>query len=330
MSSIDNHDVSDSHDSDYDEKLLEAAREGNCDVLQAMIEAGADVNSRNQYRKTACMLAAQNGHVNCVNMLMEAGADVNARGLYDKTALLLAAETGETLCVQRLIEAGADVNEGATLGHIRGKTTLMYAAVNGHLQCTKLLIEAGADVNMGSKHNFTALMFAAGKGHNCCVKMLVEAGADVNHTDNHGHTTLMLLVAKKGYIPWIDLGTLSDERMLLTVKLLLKLKAHVNRINLYGNNALTRHIAYSIPVNRNLATMLFAAGEVCDPNGLNCPVPEYLQYKELRLCLKHLARETIRKHLIHLNPHTNLFLWIPWLGLPSLLTEYLLYGISLE
>ena len=61
--SVDNDNDDDSDDDDYDQQLLEAAKEGNSDMLQYVLEAGADMNSRNQYRKTACMLAAQNGHV---------------------------------------------------------------------------------------------------------------------------------------------------------------------------------------------------------------------------------------------------------------------------
>ena len=325
-------DDDDDDDVDFDQHLLDAAKEGDSDVLQYVLEAGADVNSRNQYRKTACMLAAQNGHVNCVEMLTEAGADVNARGLYDKTALLLAVETGQTACAESLIQAGADVNECATVGHIRGKTTLMYAAGNGHLQCTELLIEAGADVNTRSKHNLTALMLAARHGHDSCVKALVEAGADVNHTDNHGNTTLMLLVANKDHAFWFDLDAFSQERVLSTTKLLLKYGSHVNGTNSFGDNALTRHIAYIDPIYRNLATLLFAAGETTGSTGNRNKrsVPEFLQFKELKLCLKHLCREATRKHLIRLNPHINLFLRIPQLGLPSLLTEYLLNEISLE
>ena len=53
---------------------------------------------------------------------------------------------------------------------------------------------------------------------------------------------------------------------------------------------------------------------------------------ELKLNLEHLkhCREAIRKHLIDLDPHAHLFNRIPQLGLPSLLTDYLLFDISLE
>ena len=44
----------------------------------------------------------------------------------------------------------------------------------------------------------------------------------------------------------------------------------------------------------------------------------------------YVCRETIRKHLLKLDPHTHLFDSLPKLGLPSSVTEYLLYGETLD
>ena len=43
-----------------------------------------------------------------------------------------------------------------------------------------------------------------------------------------------------------------------------------------------------------------------------------------------MCRQSIRKHLIKLNPHLHLFDRLNKLGLPSLLNDYLLYGFSLD
>ena len=44
------------------------------DIVQALLEAGADINAKDKYGKTALMFAAANGHTAVVVLLMKAGA----------------------------------------------------------------------------------------------------------------------------------------------------------------------------------------------------------------------------------------------------------------
>ena len=112
-------------------------------------------------------------------------------------------------------------------------------------------------------------------------------------------------------------------------------------------NALTGHIdsqrnCVTKNVGMEMNMLLFAPGEIIENwwleyvgddqyiIGIEIHVPNYLLNTELKFCLKHLCREAIRKHLLHLDPHTHLFGRVPRLGLPSLLTEYLLYNQTLD
>ena len=54
------------------------------------------------------------------------------------------------------------------------------------------------------------------------------------------------------------------------------------------------------------------------------------KWKNLELFLNKCAEKHIRKHLLELDPHTHLFDLVPTLGLPELLSAYLLYNISLD
>ena len=72
--------------------------------------------------------------------------------------------------------------------------------------------------------------------------------------------------------------------------------------------------------------LFYAAGETI--NGTKVQVPDCLKSPEFSL--KHLCRETIRKHLLDIDPHQHLFGRIPKLRLPSSLTAYLLYNVSLD
>ena len=58
--------------------------------------------------------------------------------------------------------------------------------------------------------------------------------------------------------------------------------------------------------------------------------PECLRERLSTDTLRETCREAIRKHLLDINPHLNLFMRIPQLGLPTRLAHYLLYDEDLN
>ena len=66
--------------------LKEAAVEGRKEVLQLLIEKGADV-SMPYGTDTALLAAVTNDHYECVDSLLKAGANVNADNLCGRTTL---------------------------------------------------------------------------------------------------------------------------------------------------------------------------------------------------------------------------------------------------
>ncbi len=54
---------------------MAAAKRGQTDIVQALLEAGADINAKDKYGKTtALMFAAANGHTDVVELLKKARA----------------------------------------------------------------------------------------------------------------------------------------------------------------------------------------------------------------------------------------------------------------
>ena len=53
---------------------------------------------------------------------------------------------------------------------------------------------------------------------------------------------------------------------------------------------------------------------------------DLLELKKIRVELKDIYRDAIRKHLLKLDPHQHLFSKIPRLGLPVSVIQFLLYG----
>lgn len=122
---------------------------------------------------TALIEAAKKGQVDKVESLLEAGADVNARGQDRQTPLMAASLGGHPEVVQLLIEKGADVN--ATREHRR--TALMSATFKGHAEVVRILVENGAKVNARDDEGATALSWALDAGHNEVADMLRAHGA---------------------------------------------------------------------------------------------------------------------------------------------------------
>ena len=73
---------------------------------------------------TALMLAAQCGHTNIIQYLLDEGADVNKLDERGGSTLMYASSHGHTETVRLLLNYGADVNTQMTAD---GRTALMHA-----------------------------------------------------------------------------------------------------------------------------------------------------------------------------------------------------------
>ena len=182
------------------------------------------------------------------------------------------------------------------------------AAQNGQAERVNFLIKQGADMNQRDNNDSTALMHASnGK----CVEFLIKAGADVNAEDNHGNTALF---------PVNPMPLRIDE-----VKSLLKAGAHINVMK----NPVLRKNWKKFKINEQIIILLLAAGEKLE-RFRGEDIPETLKFEKERLQLKHMCKDSIRKHLLDIDPHANLFGRVPQLPLPSALKSYLLYNMSLD
>jgi len=85
-----------SSSSKYLSPLMRAVAIGNVEIVQSLLEEGADVNERGPRESTALMYAAGGGHTEIVKMLVESGADVDAVEDSGCTALHHAEDDGMT------------------------------------------------------------------------------------------------------------------------------------------------------------------------------------------------------------------------------------------
>ena len=104
-------DVNSKVDYDDDTALSFAAAFGYTEIVELLLNRGADINIRNSANRTALTYAVRNKHIECVTLLLNIGADINIRDNYDQTALHAAARNGHIECVALLFKYGAVIND---------------------------------------------------------------------------------------------------------------------------------------------------------------------------------------------------------------------------
>ena len=239
--------------------LFLAAREGKPLAIPVLVKAGRDRKQAPVTGTTALMVAAQSGSVATVQALLDAGAEVNVvesvRGL---NAVMFAAAANRHEVITLLASKGADIKAATkvidltalTRGGVGfnggnppvpgqqpgqggqgngtragtppaqpqpaagrrppqvpgvdrqfqlnelvagqgGFTPLLFAARDGFVESTAALLDAGADVNqVAVSDQNSPLLAALINGHFDLAKLLVERGANVNWAADNGATPL--------------------------------------------------------------------------------------------------------------------------------------------
>ncbi|MGF1515385.1 MAG: ankyrin repeat domain-containing protein [Elainellaceae cyanobacterium] len=169
------------------EGLIEAAKVGNLEAVEALLHCGIDVNATAAWQmrfggevwggaievvSTPIHSAAWNGNTEVVRSLIAAGADVDAGEPQEFSPMMAAAEVGALEIIGLLIDAGADVNTVTRCDRCRGETALTIAAEYGHAEVVERLIRAGADDTHPRYDGRTAIDLAALRGQAHVVQML--------------------------------------------------------------------------------------------------------------------------------------------------------------
>ena len=161
---------------DYGNALNGAAYHGHIQVMQMLLDRGANVNAQGEYSGNALQAASYSGHDKLVHMLLDRGADVNAQGGEYGNALQAALYRGHKKLVQMLLDRGADVNaQGGEYSN-----ALQAAAYRGHNKIVQMLLDREADVNAQGGYSGNALQAASYGGYDKSVQMLLDRGANVN------------------------------------------------------------------------------------------------------------------------------------------------------
>jgi ankyrin repeat protein len=175
--------------------FLFAAREGDMETAQVMLDAGVDINQTDVDGTSGLVVSIMNKQYTFAKFLLDRGADPNVMDEKGSAALYAAIdarnEDWSALPMRRemdslpsieLIKAilahGANVNaklthnlpgrSGMDYGDValdEGTTPFMRAARSGDAATMRILLAAGADPKLTTKDGNNALLFAAGIGY---------------------------------------------------------------------------------------------------------------------------------------------------------------------
>ena len=197
-----------------DRGLLDAAEKGNIEAVKQHLDAGADVNAKdNVLDVTPLHNAALGGHKEIAELLIANGTDRNAKDVNGRSPLHYAT-FGSNETVELLLANGADVNskdrggrtpldlaiqqkkpETAELlrkheGKSGANDSIHIAASVGNIEAVKQHLATGSDVNVKNKYGSTPMHTAARFGQKEVSELLIAKGADVNAKNDDGETPL--------------------------------------------------------------------------------------------------------------------------------------------
>jgi len=171
--------------------LLSAAAAGDANKTAAALAAGAPLESRDEHRRTALLLASLNDNVDVARLLVGLGADPDAQDDRRDSAWLATGVTGSVAMLETLLPAQPDLELRNRFGGI----SVIPASERGHVDYVRRVVRTGIDVNHVNDLGWTALLEAVilGKGTEPwqqIVRILLAAGADPSLADGDGVTAL--------------------------------------------------------------------------------------------------------------------------------------------
>lgn len=172
---------------------------GNIDIANALILAGADINAVDRFHNTPLHRAIRSGKEGIANALIQAGAKLDTQDIRELTPLNWAVRTGDENIVNALIQAGAKTD----IPNEEGWIPLHSAVDRGRHNIVQSLIQAGSPVNHPDNMRDTPLHLAAQRGHDQIVRLLIEAGANTNTPGQEGNTPLHQAI-EEGHLPLVN------------------------------------------------------------------------------------------------------------------------------
>lgn len=154
-------------------KLMKAIKDGDYYSARAAILSGAQVNARDDHDVPYVCIVADKGDTDMLNIMLDQGANPDLARRDGENPLMIAAAKGNSAMVGVLLAHKADPNEQDK----NGETALIKAARLGNRDIVEKLIAAKADIDHQDYTGKSALGYAMDNRRQRVVQVLKKAGA---------------------------------------------------------------------------------------------------------------------------------------------------------
>ena len=142
-----------------------------------LIEAGADVNAKDDMQDSPYLYAAAEGRLEILRLTLAHGADLGSTNRYGGTGLIPACHHGHVAVVRELLRTGIAIDHVNRLGW----TALLEAVILGngsptYVEIVGLLLAAGAKANLADRDGVTPLAHARRMRQTAVIPLLEKAG----------------------------------------------------------------------------------------------------------------------------------------------------------
>ena len=191
--------------------LFRAAERGDLTAARTAIAAKADLEARDERKRTPLIVATKARQTEVAILLLESGADPNAKDDIKDSSFLYAGAEGYNTILRATLRHGAKVKSTNRFGG----TALIPASEHGYTETVRILINAGVPLDHVNDLGWTAMLEAIvlGNGsadHVDVVRQLIGAGADPTIRDKDDKAPRSLASAR-GYDEIVALIDDADE-----------------------------------------------------------------------------------------------------------------------
>jgi ankyrin repeat protein len=173
--------------------------------IESYLKKGARINTIDSNHRTVLHFAAKNGRLEVVNVILENGADPTIKDKEEKTPLDLVVEQKnkveqsgmleEVKNYQEIIDVLSEKINKLEKSKLKSQDELFNAVKQGDLQKVRDCLRKGTNVNAKNTAHETPLHIAAEKSYKDIVQTLLENGANIEEQDIIAWTPLHLAAA---------------------------------------------------------------------------------------------------------------------------------------